>query len=254
MHFFLISIALQVLCIVHVFRTGRNTAWIMAIAFLPMVGILAYLIVEILPGLPRDRRVREARTKIADKMDPERRIREARDAAEFSDTAGNRIEYGDALMERGRYAEALEQFRAAERLSPHADRTIGMRIAEAAYEAGRSAEALAAIDALPETISRTEIDRRALLRAKVAEADGRTADALAIYREIVDRVPGDEIRGVPERRDDQAHSLAVAQRPHLRHRVEAVAPHVQRQLTGLPDRLRHPCLLRIAKATDATRK
>jgi hypothetical protein len=194
LHFFLISIALQVLCIVHVFRTGRNTAWIMAIAFLPMVGILAYFIVEILPGLPHDRRVREARTKIADKMDPERRVREARDAAEFSDTAGNRIEYGDALMERGCYAEALDQFRAAERLAPHTDRTIGMRIAEAAYEAGRYVEALAAIDALPETISRTEIDRRALLRAKVAEADGRTTDALAIYREIVDRVPGDEIR------------------------------------------------------------
>ena len=71
----LVTLALQVACVVHVFRTGRNTAWIMAIAFLPMVGMLAYFIVEILPGLSRDRRVREAQTKIADKMDPERRIR-----------------------------------------------------------------------------------------------------------------------------------------------------------------------------------
>lgn len=176
-HFLIISIALQLLCIIHVFRTGRNTAWIMAIAFLPMVGILAYFIVEILPGLPRDRRVREAR-----------------DAAEFSDTAGSRLEFGDALMARGRPAEALDQFRAAERLSPHTDRAIGMRIAEAAYEAGRYTEALVAINALPETVSRTEIDRRSLLRAKIAEADGRTADALGIYRDIVTRVPGDEIR------------------------------------------------------------
>lgn len=194
MHFLILSLALQVLCIVHVFRTGRNTAWIMAIAFLPMVGILAYFIVEILPGLPRDRRVREARTKIADKMDPERRIREAREAAEFSDTAGHRLELGDALMARERYVDALDQYRAAERLSPHVDRAIGMRIADAAYEAGRLTEALAAIEALPETISQTELDRRALLRAKVAEADGRSRDALAIYRDIVGRVPGDEVR------------------------------------------------------------
>lgn len=194
MHFLILSLALQVLCIVHVFRTGRNTAWIMAIAFLPMVGILAYFIVEILPGLPRDRRVREARTKIADKMDPERRIREAREAAEFSDTAGHRLELGDALMARERYAEALDQYRAAERLSPHVDRAIGMRVADAAYEAGRLAEALAAIDALPETISQTELDRRALLRAKIAEADDRPQDALIIYRDIVGRVPGDEVR------------------------------------------------------------
>ncbi|NIJ36861.1 hypothetical protein FHR22_001510 [Sphingopyxis panaciterrae] len=194
MHWFVISIALQLLCIVHVFRTGRNTAWIMAIAFLPMVGILAYFIVEIMPNLHRDRRVQDARTKIADRMDPERRVRDASEAVEFSDTVGNRMEYGDALMARERYREALDQFRAAERRSPHVDRAIGMRIAEAAYEAGQGAEALAAIDRLPQTISRTDLDRRDLLRAKIAEADGRAQDALAIYRDIVDRVPGDEVR------------------------------------------------------------
>jgi hypothetical protein len=194
MHFLIISLLLQVLCIVHVFRTGRNTAWIMAIAFLPMVGILAYFIVEVLPGLPRDRRVREAQSKIADRMDPERRVRAASDAVEFSDTVGHRLELGDALTGRGRHADALDQYRAAERLSPHPDRAIGMRIAEAAYEAGYLVEAGAAIDALPETISQTELDRRALLRAKIAEADDRARDALAIYRDIVGRVPGDEVR------------------------------------------------------------
>lgn len=194
MHWFVISIALQLLCIVHVFRTGRNTAWIMAIAFLPMVGILAYLIVEILPGLSGDRRVRQARVKITDTIDPERRVRDAHDAVEFSDTVGHRMEYGDALMARERYKQALDQFRTAERKSPHIDKAIGMRIAEAAYEAGLPVDALAALDRLPETGSRSERDRRDLLRAKVAETDGRPDDALDIYRTIVDRVPGDEVR------------------------------------------------------------
>lgn len=194
MHWFVISIALQLLCIVHVFRTGRNTAWIMAIAFLPMVGILAYLIVEILPGMSGDRRVRQARVKIADTIDPERRVRDAREAVEFSDTVGHRMEYGDALMARERYKQALDQFRTAERKSPHADKAIGMRIAEAAYEAGLPADALAALDRLPETGSQSERDRRDLLRAKVVEADARQGDALDIYRTIVDRVPGDEVR------------------------------------------------------------
>lgn len=194
MHWFVISIALQLICIVHVFRTGRNTAWIMAIAFLPMVGILAYLIVEILPGMSGDRRVRQARVKIANTIDPERRVRDAQNATEFSDTVGNRMEYGDALMARERYDQALEQFRAAERKSPHIDKAIGMRIAEAAYEAGILAEASAALDRLPDTGSQSERDRRDLLRAKIAEADKRSADALALYRSIVDRVPGDEVR------------------------------------------------------------
>lgn len=187
-------IALQILCIVHVFRNGRNTAWVMAIAFLPMVGVLAYFIVEILPGLSRDRRVREVKSTIADSIDPERRVRDARDAVEFSDTVANRLEHGDALMARGRHDEALETFRIAARMSPHADRAIGMRIAEAAYEAGDAATALKALDGLPDTASQTERDRRDLLRGKVAEIDGRADDALVLYRAIVDRVAGNEVR------------------------------------------------------------
>lgn len=194
MPWFVLSIALQLICIVHVFRTGRNTAWIMAIAFLPMVGVLAYLIVEILPGMPGDRRVRQARVKIADTIDPERRVRDAQGAVDFSDTVGNRMEYGDALMARERYDLALEQFRAAERKSPHIDKAIGMRIAEAAYGAGLAKDALTALDRLPETSSQSERDRRNFLRGKVAEIDDRPADALALYRTIVERVPGDEVR------------------------------------------------------------
>lgn len=188
------TIALQIACIVHVFRTGRNTAWIMGIAFLPMIGMLAYFIVEIMPNLSRDRRVKQVKANIADSMDPDRHVRDARDALEFSDTVGNRLAVGDALMARERYEQALYQFREAQRLSPHNDRAIGMRIAEASYEAGLSDDALAALDGLPETNSASERDRRDLLRAKVAEIDGRSADALALYRGIVDRVPGDEVR------------------------------------------------------------
>ncbi len=194
MHWFLLTIALQVACVVHVFRNGRNTAWVMAIAFLPLIGILAYFIVEIMPTLSRDRRVRQVRANIADSIDPERRVRDAKGLVEFSDTIANRLEYGDALMARGRYGEALQQFRTAERMSPHADRAIGMRVAEAAYEAGHAGDAIRALDALPETGSQSERDRRDVLRAKVAEIDGRSDEALAIYRTIVARVPGDEVR------------------------------------------------------------
>jgi len=189
-----ITIAMQVACIVHVFRHGRNTAWVMAIAFLPMIGIIAYFIVEIMPNLSRDRRVNRVKANIADSMDPERHVRAAREAVEFSDTVANLLNYGDALVERRRYDQALDQFRRAERKSPHNDSVIGMRIAETAHEAGHVDASLAALDSLPETGSQSERDRRDLLRAKLTEQDGRSAEALALYRSIVQRVPGDEVR------------------------------------------------------------
>jgi len=47
----LVSYAVQVLLVVHCFKTGRNTMWIWVLVFLPGVGALAYLAVEILPQL-----------------------------------------------------------------------------------------------------------------------------------------------------------------------------------------------------------
>ena len=58
------------------------------------------------------------------------------------------------------------------------------------------------------------------------------------------RVPGDQERGHPEGRLHLPDALVVAQRRHLGHRVEPVAPHVQREHLGslaglLLQRLRH---------------
>jgi len=46
----ILSLAVQVGLIAHVIKTGRSMIWILAIAFLPLAGALAYVVVEILPG------------------------------------------------------------------------------------------------------------------------------------------------------------------------------------------------------------
>ena len=51
MTYLIISIAIQVALIIHCVRTGRNMLWIWAIALLPLVGTIAYVLVEIVPAL-----------------------------------------------------------------------------------------------------------------------------------------------------------------------------------------------------------
>ncbi len=51
MPYFLVSVACQIACVVHAVRHGRNQAWIMLIIFVPLVGCMAYFIVEVLPGM-----------------------------------------------------------------------------------------------------------------------------------------------------------------------------------------------------------
>ncbi|MEJ0008406.1 MAG: hypothetical protein WDM77_19110 [Steroidobacteraceae bacterium] len=50
-----LPIILEVLLVIHVLKTGRNTLWIWLIIFLPMAGGIAYVIVELIPELSRSR-------------------------------------------------------------------------------------------------------------------------------------------------------------------------------------------------------
>ena len=45
----------QIACMIHAGRTGRPYYWFLIILFAPGLGILAYLAVELLPGLLRGR-------------------------------------------------------------------------------------------------------------------------------------------------------------------------------------------------------
>ena len=50
----------QITCAVHVVRTGRNYYWIYIVVFVPVVGMAAYFIAEMLPDLMNSRRTRQA--------------------------------------------------------------------------------------------------------------------------------------------------------------------------------------------------
>ena len=52
----LLTVALQVFCVVHLFRSGRSMTWLFLIILVPMVGSLAYLIIEVMPSLNQNPR------------------------------------------------------------------------------------------------------------------------------------------------------------------------------------------------------
>lgn len=189
---YLLVIAFQVFCIVDVIRRGRNSIWIMALVFLPLASGIAYFIVEILPGLQGHRHVRAARQKIADTIDPERELRAAQQALDVADTMANRIRVADALTALGSHAEALPLYRSGAGARP--DFRTGEKLARSLYFNDRPQDALAAVDALPKVTGQSDLDRVSLLRARILEDLGRSDEALGIYANIVERLPGDEAR------------------------------------------------------------
>jgi hypothetical protein len=189
---YLIVIAFQVYCIVDVIRRGRSTIWIMALVFLPLASGIAYFLVEILPGLQGNRHVRVARQKIADKIDPERELRAAQQALDIADTMANRIRVADALSALGRHAEALPLYERG--AGPRPDFRTGEKLARSLFLNDRPQKALSLLDGLPKTTAQSDVDRVKLLRARILEDLGKNEEALALYADVVERLPGDEAR------------------------------------------------------------
>jgi hypothetical protein len=185
-------LAFQVYCIVDVIRRGRSSLWIMALVFLPVASAIAYFIVEILPTLQHNRHVRAARQTIVEKLDPERELRAAQHALEIADTMANRLRVAEALAELGRHKEALPLYQRG--VGPNPDFRTGEKLARSLFLNDRAEEALSTLDGLPQVIGQSDRDRAALLRARILEDLGRDDEALKIYAEISNRLPGDEAR------------------------------------------------------------
>jgi hypothetical protein len=186
-------IAVQILCIVDVIRNHRNPLWIIALIFLPGPSTIAYFVVEILPGLRGTRYGPTVRAKAVVALDPSREVRAARSALDLADTVANRIRLADALVALGRYEEALPLYREVVERGPAEVRT-GEKLARALFETGNEAEALSTLEANPPATVKGDRDRQALLRARILDALGRKDDALAIYADLVTRLPGEEAR------------------------------------------------------------
>lgn len=191
MEFLLLSILAPLVCVIHIFRTGRNPLWLWAVILLPAIGCIAYLVVEILPDLMGSRGVREAGAVAVKTLDPQRELRAAKTALATTATGANRIRVGDALMALGRHGEAVSHYETAS--SGLTDARTTYKLALAVLEAGDPARALDLAATLP-ALDETDCERAELLRARALDRLGRSGEAIAVYAGIVDRVPGEAAR------------------------------------------------------------
>lgn len=186
-------ILLQIACAVHCVRSGGSGLWIMIIVFFPVLGSLAYVVMEVLPRYGGSRTVRKVKGAAVKVIDPERDLRAARLALETADTAANRTLFADTLAERGLWAEAIGHYEAGEAKAPGGrDRAIRLKRVRACFEAGRFKAARDLLDSLAPSASQSDNDRASLLRARLLEEAGETDGALAIYADVGERMPGAE--------------------------------------------------------------
>jgi hypothetical protein len=190
----ILSIAIQAGLIVHVIKTGRNMLWIWAIALLPLVGSLAYAVVEILPEVLGGGTARRAKSGVRRMMDPDRELRRASAEVEISGNVDARRRLAEELFERGQYDAAIDVYVGGLKGVFEHDPTLLLGLARAHFAKQDFAAAQTALERLTEHNPDFKSADAQLLYARTLEARDTLDEAERAYAKLAPGYPGAEAR------------------------------------------------------------
>ncbi|NOT89462.1 MAG: tetratricopeptide repeat protein [Lysobacter sp.] len=190
----ILSAILQIGCVVHVVRTGRPMYWIFLLFIGSYIAIAAYLIAEVLPGLGQNRTARRALRGAQDRIDPERRKREATRQLDVADTLDNRRRLAQESFNSGDYQQAAELYRSGLRGLYATDPELMLGLARSQFALNLNTDARQTLDDLIAANPDFRSDDGHLLYARCLEALGDIPGAIHEYEALVAGFPGEEAR------------------------------------------------------------
>jgi hypothetical protein len=194
MWFGIVSLLIQAAFIVHVIKTGRNQLWIwvLIIPVIALPGILAYIAIEIIPGLLRGRTAQRTARGLRKAVDPGRELRRYETEVRVGGNVASRQRYAEELVRHERYDEAIAQYRQALTGLYEHDPNLMLGLAQAQFGKGDASGARATLDELIRLNPDFRSPAGHLLYARALEAEGNTPKALEEYRVVAGSFPGAE--------------------------------------------------------------
>lgn len=177
--YFYLPYALNLLCLLHALRTGRDQRWIWILLMVPVFGAGIYFFMEILPGL-RGGSVDLSRLPWFEK----RRIRELEEALLESDTADKRSDLAGLYLKYGRTSDALTVLRPALEGPLRNHHELIHTLARMQVENGAWAEAEATLARLDEAGSGIHKRSRRLLLARIRAGQGQASEAEGMFKDL----------------------------------------------------------------------
>jgi hypothetical protein len=179
-------------CAIHAGKTGRPFFWIYLCLFLPGIGPLAYLALEVLPELFGTRRGRQATSAVVRAINPEKTYRALHDEVETAPTVENMRRLAEECVAIGRFAEAIALYRQCLTGMYASDPALLLPLAQAQFAAGQHADARATLDQLRAANPDFDSADGHLLYARTLEALGDDAGARREYEALIAYYPGPE--------------------------------------------------------------
>ncbi|HTE43472.1 MAG TPA: tetratricopeptide repeat protein [Steroidobacteraceae bacterium] len=194
MPFFILTLLIQAGFVIHVLKTGRNTIWIWIVVLLPLAGSLAYIAIELLPGLVSGRTARRAASGVRRTLDPNRDLRNAKHQLRVTESIESRRRLADELFANGDYADAQSHYRAALTGLYETDPLLLLGVARSQFALRDFPSARATLDLLIEKNPEFRSQEGHLLYARALEEEGNLEKAAGEYRVLVKGYTGAEAR------------------------------------------------------------
>lgn len=192
MPFFIISIVVQIACVLHILKTGRNTTWIWVVMMLPAAGAAAYFFIEILPDLLGTRTGWKARKTVNDLISPNRDLNRANDNFEIADTVENSSRLAAEHLAKDQFKEAKSLYQKCLSGIHEDDPHLLYGLAQAEYGLEEFSEVKQTLDLLIEKNPDFRNVDAHLLYAKNLQKLGDTDKALEEFAVLNETYPGPE--------------------------------------------------------------
>lgn len=179
---------------VHAIRSNQGLYWLFILFMFPLLGSIVYGVAIWLPEMRQGYTARRAGSAVRRVLDPNRELREAREAHEQTATVANRTRLGQALLASGQAEEAVPLLRAAAQGLYADDPDVLAQLARAELESGDAAAARDRLDALIAAHPNYRSPTAHLTYARAVAACGDQAKAHEEFEVLVDSFPGLEAR------------------------------------------------------------
>jgi hypothetical protein len=184
----------QLALIVHVLQTGRSRYWIMILIFMPLIGGLAYFVIELLPQFSGSITGQRAVRNVKKTLNPGADLRQTEAAWNQSPNVDNGRRYAEALLDSGEDEKAEDIIDQALKGLFATEPTLLLLKARLQFEKERMGEVVKTLELLQEHNPDFRSAEGHLLYARALEAQGQIDNAVREYSAVSGYFPGVEAR------------------------------------------------------------
>lgn len=191
---FVVQFFIQACFAYHALRSGRDQKWLWIILMFPVVGCLAYYILEVFPDSRDERKLRRGIRDIAKALNPDKELQRRTDALSTNDSVDNRTALADECLSKGLFDEAVKLYDSC-LTGPYADdAALTFNLARAHFYNENFSKAKALLEKLSVSQPNFRPNDIKLLHARTVGVAGESDHAIRLFEELKTTYVGFEAR------------------------------------------------------------